>query len=57
LAAVAADLLADDGARRALGMAARAFVQERHGADAVAHRLEAVYAEAITLARDGRWPT
>jgi glycosyltransferase involved in cell wall biosynthesis len=57
LAAVAVDLLEDDVARRALGMAARAFVEQRHGADAVAHRLEAVYAEAVTLARDGRRPT
>lgn len=54
LAAVAADLLADDAARRALGMRARAFVEQRHGSDAVARRLEAVYAEAIDLGRSER---
>jgi polysaccharide biosynthesis protein PslH len=54
LAAAAADLLADDAARRALGTRARTFVEQRHGSDAVARRLEAVYTEAIGLAHSKR---
>ena len=52
LAASTAALLADDAARRALAREARAFVEERHGPDAVARRLERVYAEASALSDD-----
>ena len=39
-------LLADPGRRRALGDAARAFVEECHGSAAYAHRLERIYRDA-----------
>lgn len=51
LAVAAAELLADGARRRELGRRARLFVEERHGPDAVARRLEAAYREAID-ARD-----
>lgn len=53
LAATAVELLADDDARRELGRRARSFVAQRHGADAVGRRYEAVYAEAVGLGAPG----
>ncbi len=53
IAAAAARLLADPAERRALGLSARAYAQERYGPDAYAARLEAVYAEAIALHATG----
>lgn len=47
-------LLADPARRRALGEAARAFVQECHGSAAYASRLEAIYREAIASASSRR---
>ena len=45
IARAAADLLADDGQRCALGKAARAYVAEHFSPHAYASRLEAIYAE------------
>jgi glycosyltransferase involved in cell wall biosynthesis len=60
IADVALELLGDPEGRRALGAAARRFVEEHHGSPAYARRLEAVYREAaagaspVALASGGR---
>jgi glycosyltransferase involved in cell wall biosynthesis len=54
LAAAAVTLLADAPARLELGRRARAYVQQQFGPDAVATRLEAIYAEAVERKRAER---
>ncbi len=49
LASLTAALLGDEARRRELAARARAFVERRHSPDAVARRLEQIYAEATSL--------
>ena len=56
VADAALSLLADPARRRALGDAARAFVEEHHGSAAYAHRLERIYRDAAVTAERDRSP-
>ncbi len=53
LAMALASLLADPVERRRMGLAARAAVQRRHGAEALADRLEALYGRLVRPREEG----
>lgn len=57
LADAAVALLSDDPARWELAGRARAYVEDHHSPEAMARRMEAVYAEAIAAATDAPRPS